>query len=71
LRRLNLRPACDDQVHAGDSGVGGLFVKSIRPDTHDPIPVAPARAHDMARIIGRFVALLAIAVVLMVFAWSR
>jgi len=51
--------------------MGAFVVKSIRPTNSDPIPVAPAPTHNIAKIIARFLALLAVAVVVMAVAWSR
>ncbi|MEW6642509.1 MAG: hypothetical protein AB1586_18530 [Pseudomonadota bacterium] len=45
-------------------------MKIIRPNNSDPIPLPPSQ-HRMGRIILRFVALLAVAVVAMALAWSR
>lgn len=49
----------------------GSQLKSIRPSDSDPIAVAPPAAHNMGKIIIRFVALLAAAILVMAFAWSR
>jgi hypothetical protein len=46
-------------------------LKSIRPNNSDPIAVAPPAAHNMGKIIIRFVVLLAAAVVVMALAWTR
>ncbi len=48
----------------------GLFVKTIRPNNSDPIPL-PKSSPRMGKIIVRFVALLVVAVLLLAFAWSR
>ncbi|MGO4711519.1 hypothetical protein [Bradyrhizobium sp. 2TAF24] len=45
-------------------------MKIIRPNNSDPIPAPPSQ-HRMGRIFLRFVALLAVAVVLLALAWSR
>lgn len=45
-------------------------MKSIRPDTTDPIPLQ-ASPHRMGTIMIRFVGLLFVAVVILALAWSR
>lgn len=50
---------------------GAFFVKIIRPNNSDPIPAPNKTSHSMGKIIVRFVALLAVAVLLLAFAWSR
>lgn len=53
------------------SRLGGPQVKSIRPNNSDPIAAAPPAAHNMGKIIIRFVVLLAAAILVMAFAWTR
>jgi hypothetical protein len=67
---LNLSDPCRDQEHASMSWAGYVFMKSIRPDNTDPIPLrtSPPR---MGTIMLRFVGLLAIAIAALAFAWSR
>ncbi len=48
----------------------GQLVKTIRPNNSDPIP-ALRSPHHMGKIMMRFVGLLAVAVVMMAFAWNR
>ncbi|MBR1218637.1 hypothetical protein JQ557_11600 [Bradyrhizobium sp. U87765 SZCCT0131] len=62
-------PAIDRSGRASGSA-GASYVKIIRPNNSDPIPV-PASRHRMGSIILRFVALLAVAVVVLALAWSR
>jgi hypothetical protein len=45
-------------------------MKTIRPDTDDPIPFRPS-PHRMGSIMIRFVGLLFVAVVVLALAWSR
>lgn len=45
-------------------------MKSVRPDTTDPIPLR-ASPHRMGTIMIRFVGLLFVAVVVLALAWSR
>ena len=45
-------------------------MKSIRPDTTDPIPLRAA-PHRMGTIMIRFVGLLVVAVVVLALIWSR
>jgi hypothetical protein len=49
---------------------GQIFMKSVRPDNPDPIPLrsAPPR---MGTIMIRFVGLLVVAVVVLALVWSR
>jgi hypothetical protein len=54
----------------GTTGGGQIFMKNIRPDTTDPIPLR-ASPHRMGTIMIRFVGLLFIAVAAMALAWSR
>jgi len=49
---------------------GKSFVKTVRPNTTDPIPVRTSPP-KMGTIIVRFVGLLAVAVALLALAWSR
>ncbi len=45
-------------------------MKSVRPDTSDPIPLRNS-PHRMGTIMIRFVGLLVLATVVMALAWSR
>jgi hypothetical protein len=45
-------------------------MKSIQPDTTDPIPLRTS-PHSMGTLMIRFVGLLVVAVVIMALAWSR
>jgi len=49
---------------------GQTFMKSIRPDKTDPIPLRPSPP-GMGAILIRFVGLLFVAVVALALAWSR
>ena len=46
-------------------------MKSIRPNNSDPIAVPPPAAPNMGKIIIRFVVLLAAAILVLAFAWTR
>jgi hypothetical protein len=54
----------------GCKSLGTSFLKSVRPDNPDPIPLrgAPPR---MGTIMIRFVGLLVVAVVVLALVWSR
>jgi hypothetical protein len=52
------------------SWAGHVFMKSIRPDNTDPIPLRTS-PHRMGTIMLRFVGLLVIAIAALAFAWSR
>jgi hypothetical protein len=69
---LNAPRAARDQGQARGLGaiLRGFVMKSIRPDTTDPIPVrnVPPR---MGSIIVRFVGLLLIAIVALAIVWLR
>jgi cell division septal protein FtsQ len=47
-----------------------LYVKSIRPEGAEPIPVR-AGTHRMGTIIVRFVAILALVIVVLMLVWYR
>ena len=49
---------------------GRSFMKTIRPDNPDPIPLRRS-PHRMVTIMIRFVGLLALAVVVLTLLWSR
>jgi hypothetical protein len=59
---------------AGASGVGrfagSLFMKTIRPDNTDPIPLRRS-PHRMGTIMIRFAGLLLLAMVVLALAWNR
>jgi hypothetical protein len=65
---LNLSGPDSDQEQAHHAGGGQIFMKSVRPDNSDPIPmrVSPPR---MGTIMIRFVGLLFLAVVVLALAW--
>jgi hypothetical protein len=72
---LNLADASRDQTGehhraVAFKGFGVIFMKTIRPDNADRIPLrsSPPR---MGTIMIRFVGLLALAVVVLALAWSR
>jgi hypothetical protein len=48
----------------------GHFMESIRPDTTDPIPLRPA-PNQFGTIMLRFVGLLAVAIAILAFVYSR
>jgi hypothetical protein len=52
------------------AGLGGNFMESIRPDTTDPIPLRPA-PNQFGTIMLRFVGLLAVAIAILAFVYSR
>jgi hypothetical protein len=60
------RPTATHHQTAG----GQIFMKNIRPDNTDPIPLRTS-PHRMGTIMIRFVGLLFIAVAAMALAWSR
>ncbi|MEH2479172.1 hypothetical protein V1282_002529 [Nitrobacteraceae bacterium AZCC 2146] len=49
---------------------GNQFVKTIRPNNSDPIPLRTT-SPKMGTIIARFVGLLFVAVAILAWAWSR
>jgi hypothetical protein len=49
---------------------GPIFMKSVRPDDTNPIPLRSARP-GMGTIMIRFVGLLVVAVVVLALIWSR
>jgi hypothetical protein len=57
-----------DQELAASRGRGQNFMKSVRPDNSDPIPMR-ASPHRMGTIMLRFVGLLFVAVVVLALAW--
>ena len=66
-------PGCDQEqapLRGGKLFGEPIFMKSIRPDHADPIPLrsAPPR---MGTIMVRFVGLLAVAVAVLALIWSR
>jgi hypothetical protein len=65
---LNLRDPAATKDRHHDAGL--TLMKSVRPDTTDPIPLrsVPPR---MGTIMIRFVGLLAVAVVVLALIWSR
>jgi hypothetical protein len=70
---LNLPGLCRDQEQAllqAANSLGGMFMKSVRPDNTEPIPMRdePPR---MGTIMIRFVGLLVVAVVVLALIWSR
>jgi hypothetical protein len=67
---LNLPGRRRDQGQASITWRGHVFMKSIRPDNTDPIPLRTS-PHRMGTIMLRFVGLLAIAIAALAFAWSR
>ncbi|MET4293572.1 hypothetical protein ABIB06_004776 [Bradyrhizobium sp. LB8.2] len=48
----------------------GNFMESIRPDNTDPIPLRPA-PNQFSTIMLRFVGLLAVAIAILAFVYSR
>ena len=56
-------------AHGGGS-FPGIFMKTIRPDNTDPIPLRRS-PHRMGTIMLRFAGLLFLAMVLLALAWSR
>ncbi|GAB9158225.1 hypothetical protein BDS110ZK17_33570 [Bradyrhizobium diazoefficiens] len=52
------------------AGSGGHFMESIRPDTTEPIPLRPA-PNQFGTIMLRFVGLLAVAIAVLAFVYSR
>ena len=71
---LNPPPRPGDQRLAPvplTAGPRGLFqMESIRPDTTDPIPLRPA-PNQFGTIMLRFVGLLAVAIAILAFVYSR
>jgi hypothetical protein len=51
-------------------GLGTFQMESIRPDTTDPIPLRPA-PNQFGTIMLRFVGLLAVAIAVLAFVYSR
>jgi hypothetical protein len=70
---LNLPGLCCDQeqtlLQAANS-LGAMFMKSVRPNNTDPIPLR-TEPPGMGTIMIRFVALLVVAVVVLALIWSR
>jgi hypothetical protein len=70
---LNLPAPNGDQEQApltGGQVRGPIFMKSVRPDNTDPIPLRSS-PHNMGTIMIRFVGLLVAAVVVLALLWSR
>ena len=57
-------------ARAATAGPGDVQMESIRPDTTDPIPLRPA-PNQFGTIMLRFVGLLAVAVAVLAFVYSR
>jgi len=70
---LNPPPLPADQCQAPAAlrpGLGTFQMESIRPDTTDPIPLRPA-PNQFGTIMLRFVGLLAVAIAVLAFVYSR
>jgi hypothetical protein len=68
---LNLFGATRDPWDGGNAAaVGELSVKTVRPNTTDPIPTRTTPP-SMGTIMVRFLALLVVAVGLLALVWSR
>jgi hypothetical protein len=71
---LNLLPCPRDQgvgrIAAALSSWGQAIVKTVRPNTTDPIPLRTSPP-KIGTIMVRFVVLLVVAVGLLALAWSR
>jgi hypothetical protein len=70
---LNPPPLPGDQCEAPVQprpGLGTFQMESIRPDTTDPIPLRPA-PNQFGTIMLRFVGLLAVAIAVLAFVYSR
>jgi hypothetical protein len=75
LNRTALNPRCPDrdQVQAHHAPAGSralLFMKTIRPDNTDPIPLRRS-PQGIRNIMLRFAVLLVLAMVVLALAWSR
>ena len=70
---LNPPPLPADQCQAPAAlrpGLGTFQMESIRPDNTDPIPLRPA-PNQFGTIMLRFVGLLAVAIAVLAFVYSR
>jgi hypothetical protein len=57
-------------ARAATAGLGDIQMESIRPDTTDPIPLRRA-PNQFGTIMLRFVGLLAVAIAVLAFVYSR
>jgi len=66
-----LPPRPKPSARAADGRASGAFqMESIRPDTTDPIPLRPA-PNQFGTIMLRFVGMLAVAIAILAFVYSR
>ena len=67
---MNLPDPGRDQPQAASRGTGTIFMKSVRPDNSDSIPLR-STAPRMGTIMIRFIGLLVAAVVVLALIWNR